>query len=108
MDLRTPSVSINDQTGPAGAPDGSDPLRGILGSLLGESPAAQKARVEEASKAANDVSGLVRRKKPAADEKGADVQSGGTGRDGKRKADALDEVEEAIFEKKPKVDAQAE
>ena len=40
-------------------------LGGILGSILGESKAEQKARVAEATKGANDLSGLVKKKKPA-------------------------------------------
>ncbi|KAI9707519.1 MAG: hypothetical protein M1836_000480 [Candelina mexicana] len=108
LDLRSPSVSLNDQTGPAGAPDGSDPLRGILGSLLGETQATQRARVEEATKAANDVSGLVRRKKPAAKESGGDAQSGSSSNNGKRKVDSVDKVEDVnAASKKAKVEDQA-
>jgi len=58
-------VSLNGVTGLAGAPDGSDALKGILGSLLGQSPAAQKARIEEVTKSANDLTGLIRHKKKA-------------------------------------------
>jgi HAT1-interacting factor 1 len=77
-----PSLNI------AGAPDG-DPLGGILGSILGESPAAQKARIEEATRSANDLSGLVRhKKKPAAaaatQPTPGDAQANGNG---KRKLD---------------------
>lgn len=53
-------------SGPAGAPDSADPLRGVLGAILGESTADQKARIAEATKNANDLSGLVKKKKPAA------------------------------------------
>lgn len=42
---------------------GSDPVGGILGSLLGASPKAQKARIEEATKEAIDLTGLVRHRK---------------------------------------------
>lgn len=54
--------------GPADAPDASNPLGGILGSMLGETPAQQKVRIEQATKGANDLSGLIRKKpaKPAA------------------------------------------
>lgn len=55
-------MSINDPTG-AGSVDGTNPLNGILGSILGESATAQKLRLDEASKGARDVTGLVRRKK---------------------------------------------
>ena len=74
--------------GPAGAPSGSGPLNGILGSILGEDPAQQKARIEEATKKANDLSGLVRhKKKPAQTEELSAKQTHGAG---KRKLD-LDE-----------------
>lgn len=53
--------------GPAGTHDGSDPLNGVLGAMLGESPAEQKARIEQAMKSANDLSGLVRHKKKSAE-----------------------------------------
>lgn len=36
-------------------------MSGILGSILGESPAAQKERLEEAMRGAKDVSSLVRK-----------------------------------------------
>ncbi|KAI9836825.1 MAG: hypothetical protein M1819_000990 [Sarea resinae] len=59
-------LSSNPSQGPAGAPSADpNPLSGILGSLLGESPAQQQARLDEASKSANDLTGLVRRKRPA-------------------------------------------
>ena len=47
--------------------DGLTPLGGILGSMLGESPAAQTLRLDEASKGAKDLSNLVKRKKPMAE-----------------------------------------
>ena len=37
-----------------------------MGAILGETPADQKARIAEATKNANDLSGLVKKKKPAA------------------------------------------
>jgi HAT1-interacting factor 1 len=41
------------------------PLAGILAQAMGESPAQQKVRIEEATKNARDLTGLVRhRKKP--------------------------------------------
>ena len=66
VDLRSPAVSLSGIQGPAGAPgqDG-DPLKGVLGAMLGESKAEQAKRIEEATKGANDLSGLVKhRKKP--------------------------------------------
>ncbi|KAL8794705.1 MAG: hypothetical protein Q9195_002780 [Heterodermia aff. obscurata] len=62
LELRQPPISINDPTG-TGAVDGAKPLSGILGSILGESNTAQKTRIEEASKGAKDLTGLVKRKK---------------------------------------------
>ncbi|GAM85847.1 hypothetical protein ANO11243_038550 [Dothideomycetidae sp. 11243] len=61
-DLRNP-VALNG-SGPAGAPD-NDVLGGILGSLLGETAAQQKARIAEVTKGANDLTGLVKKKKAA-------------------------------------------
>jgi HAT1-interacting factor 1 len=47
--------------------DSFDPsvFQGLLGGLLGADPATQKAKLEEATKSANDVSSLVRTKKKA-------------------------------------------
>lgn len=60
-DLRRPPVSINDlnQNG-----DGFNTLGGILGQLIGQSSSEQKARLEEATKKANDLSAFVRKKPP--------------------------------------------
>ncbi|KAG9844903.1 hypothetical protein KCU98_g11309, partial [Aureobasidium melanogenum] len=49
---------------PVGAAE--NPLRGILGGMLGETPADQKQRIAEATANANDLSGLIKKKKPAA------------------------------------------
>lgn len=65
IEIRQPPVSINDPTG-TGTIDGANPLSGILGSILGESPAAQQARLTDASNNATDLTNLVKRKKPAA------------------------------------------
>lgn len=84
---------MNGITGPAGAPDGSNPLVGMLGSLLGESTAQQKSRIEEATKTANDLTGMVRKKKPAT-AKPAEAST-------KRKLEGDDE--EGADGKKPKI-----
>ncbi|KAF2773613.1 hypothetical protein EJ03DRAFT_255354, partial [Teratosphaeria nubilosa] len=65
VDLRNPAVSMSglNAAGPAGAPDGSDPLRGILGAMLAESKAEQQKRISEVTATANDLSGLVKHKK---------------------------------------------
>jgi HAT1-interacting factor 1 len=64
-------------------------LGGILGSTLGESPAEAAARVEEAKKTANDLTGLVRHKKKPANDSTAGTPEPSTtnGANGKRKAE---------------------
>lgn len=59
--MRQPPVSINDPHG-IGALDGSTPLNGILGAILGETRDQQKQRLEEITKDAKDITGLVRKK----------------------------------------------
>ena len=85
-DLRKPPVSVNDASGPAGASIDNNPLGGILGEMLGESPQAFKARIEEASKGANDLSGLVKHKKKPVTTNLESSSSGDV--KGKRKASA--------------------
>lgn len=91
--------------GPAGAPDGSDPLRGVLGAMLGESPAQQRARIEEASRNANDLTGLVKHKKRSQGD--ASVADAAINGKSKRKADTENEGETMIG-KKVKVEAARE
>ena len=50
-----------------GALDGSDPLRGVLGAVLGESKAEQQERLREVTSQANDLSGLVKKRKAKVD-----------------------------------------
>lgn len=72
VDLRNPSPEALTAGGPAGvAPDGSDPLRGVLGAMLGESKAEQAKRIQEATSSANDLSGLVKKRKAKAPEPAA-------------------------------------
>ncbi|KAI9661280.1 MAG: hypothetical protein M1821_009607 [Bathelium mastoideum] len=106
VELKNPTVSTDNVLGPAGAPDGSDPLRGILGAMLGESPAQQRARIEEASKNANDLTGLVKhRKKPKNDTAVVETATNGGS---KRKAE-VDDAADGLAGKKAKVeDAGAE
>lgn len=95
LDLSNAPISVNDPTS-TGTLDGTNPLSGILGQILGESATEQKKRIEEATANANDLSGLVRRKK----EKGS---AGGTPAPveemekekvgGKRKVGFVDEVD---------------
>lgn len=103
VELRQPPVSINDPTG-TGAIDGANPLSGILGSILGESPAAQKARIEEATKGAHDLTNLVKRKRPASDDRQDGVPSAAVNGGGKRTLEFADEVQEAGSMKKAKVE----
>lgn len=107
VELRQPPVSINDPTG-MGTIDGSNPLSGILGSLLGESPAAQKSRLDEASKGAKDLTNLIKRRKPAEGEASKASESHRIQGNGKRKVDIIDEVEEVGTGKKAKIPDGAE
>lgn len=79
--------------GAAGAPDPSNPLAGILGQIMGESTTEQKARIDEATKNANDLSGLVRKKKPIAVQSTSGVEE--VNGKGKRKLDVTDAGSEA-------------
>ena len=88
--MREPPVSVNDPTG-TGTIDGTNPLSGILGSILGESIEAQKARVEEATRNANDVSGLVKRKKGERHEDGVAESQTSASRAKRKAANVEDE-----------------
>ena len=101
VELRQPPVSLNDPSG-MGTLDGSNPLSGILGSILGESPAAQKARLEEASKGATDLTNLVKRKKPAETEASRTAETE-VHTNGKRKVDFAQEMEEVGTGKRAKI-----
>jgi HAT1-interacting factor 1 len=108
-ELKKPPVSINDPKG-TGTLDGSTPLNGLLGQILGESKDEQSKRLEEASRGAKDLTGLVKRKKgrsPAAQEKSAPgdrAPNGPATTNGKRKAgDFAEGVEELGTGKKAKV-----
>ncbi|KAK1253829.1 hypothetical protein MKX07_001906 [Trichoderma sp. CBMAI-0711] len=76
VDLRKDPLSASDLLG-----DGANPLGGILGAAFGQSAADVQARVEEATKNAVDLTGLVRKKKAKVDD--AEAANG----NGKRKAD---------------------
>lgn len=94
-DLRAPAIRIPTVIGTAGSADEA-PLGGVLGSILGESPAEQQARLEEAKKGANDLSGLVRKKKPAAETAkpaatAEPPQENSNATNGKRKLDETDD-----------------
>ena len=70
-----------------GVSDGSNPMGSLLGSILGESATESKARIEEASKNANDITGLVRRKKDKSNDGEEIVKTGEMNGNVKRKAD---------------------
>lgn len=107
VELRQPPISLNDPTG-VGTIDGSNPLSGILGSILGDSPAAQKARLEEASKGANDLTNLIKRRKPAKGDASEGSELDAIQSNGKRKIDFGDKVEDASSGKKAKISDGAE
>ena len=96
-------MSIADPRG-TGPIDGAAPLSGILGSILGESAGAQKARIEQATEQANDLTDLVKRKKPTASTE-ADLGQNGTPTTGsKRRVGFAEEVEELGTGKRAKVE----
>ena len=69
--------------------------------MLGESPAQQRAKIEEASKNANDLTGLIKhKKKPHGD---ATVTNNVVNGSSKRKVEAEDK-DERMTGKKAKVD----
>lgn len=61
VELRQPPVSINDRTGMGTVPDLSS-INGILGSILRESPAVQREKLEAASIGAADLTNLIKRR----------------------------------------------
>ncbi|PMD25245.1 hypothetical protein NA56DRAFT_677059 [Hyaloscypha hepaticicola] len=100
-ELKAPPVDVKDALyGPAGALD-VNPTGGILGATLGESPAEAAARIEEAKKTANDLTGLIRRKKAKPDAATPEPTASTNGTSGKRKAE---DVVEENDSKKVKVD----
>ena len=80
-DLRSPPPSTSDPT-PAADLDPNNPLTGILGSILGESPAEQRMRIEEATRGARDLTGLVR---SGPKRKAGEEGEGGAGENGEGK-----------------------
>jgi HAT1-interacting factor 1 len=82
---------------PVGAAE--NPLRGILGGMLGETPTDQKQRIAEATANANDLSGLIKKKKPA-------TAAAAPGPASKRKLE--DEENKEASSKKAKVEVEDE
>lgn len=96
--MSKPPVDVKDVL--YGSTSDTNPMGGILGATLGESPADAAARIEEAKKTATDLTGLVRRKaKPDASTPEPSASTNGT--NGKRKAE--DETEDS-GSKKAKVE----
>jgi HAT1-interacting factor 1 len=89
-ELRKPPVDVNSVLG------ADNPMTGILGATLGESASETKARVDEAKKNANDLSGLVRKKEKKPEPAAA---ADGTNGNGKRKAEDDAAAEEADSKK---------
>ncbi|KAK7719193.1 hypothetical protein SLS57_005928 [Botryosphaeria dothidea] len=111
-DLRGPAISLSAPSNPAGAPDPANPLSGILGELLGQAPAEERAEQKKKIEGASDISGLVKRKKPAAAATAGSASSaGGASKENgleassasgtKRKSEA---PEDETVEKKAKVE----
>lgn len=94
LDLRRRPVSV----ATAGQNDDLNPLNGVLGQILGQSPEEQKARLEEAVKNANDLSSFVKKKKqPTTASTQAALQNANGG---KRSVEEVDGEQAA---KRPKV-----
>ncbi|KAL8729412.1 MAG: hypothetical protein Q9166_004742 [cf. Caloplaca sp. 2 TL-2023] len=101
IELRQPPVSINNPS-KSGDGDGITPLGGILASILGESPAAQRVRLDEAAKGAKDLSELVKRK-PTTNAVPTTTEEDTTQTNDKRKVEFVDEVVEVSTEKKARL-----
>ena len=92
--------------------DGATPLNGILGAILGETASQQKQRLEEASKQAKDITGLVRKKekKPAEETTGSTQPANGVSpglepkAGTKRKVEFADEAVELDSSKRARVE----
>ncbi|KAL8930865.1 MAG: hypothetical protein Q9208_000406 [Pyrenodesmia sp. 3 TL-2023] len=103
IELRQSPISI-DNSATGGNGDETVPLGGILGSILGESPAAQREKLNEASKGATDLSNLVKRKKPSVNPASEEVEDDIAGKSGgKRKVEFVEEVVEVGTGKKAKL-----
>ena len=71
IDLRRPPVSIEESN------DKNEAfLKGILGQMMGETPAQQAARLDAATKNANDLSGLVKKRKQPSSQPSEGASSG--------------------------------
>lgn len=87
---------------------GGESVGGILGAALGQSAVETEARIEEAKKTANDLTGLVRKKGKSAAAEGAPASTADeaepqSGANNKRKAED-DVVMEDESSKKPRTE----
>lgn len=103
VELREPPVSIGDPTG-TGTIDGTNPLSGILGSILGESPEEQKTKLHEVSRDATDLTKLVKRKKYTQGEPHNMSMNEPPRTNGKRKVDIAEAVEDPGIAKRTKLE----
>ena len=62
-ELRKPVETMATAGSSGPTPDGADPLRGVLGAMLGASKAEQAKVLQQATSQANDLSGLVKKRK---------------------------------------------
>ncbi|KAL8943306.1 MAG: hypothetical protein Q9216_001149 [Gyalolechia sp. 2 TL-2023] len=98
-ELRQSPVAFNGTSASDNA-DRAEQLGGILGSILGEPPAAQREKLDEASKGAKDLSNLVKRKKPTPSVVPETVDDADVKSNGKRKVEFVEEVVEVGTGKK--------
>ncbi|KAI9048650.1 hypothetical protein LZ554_007481 [Drepanopeziza brunnea f. sp. 'monogermtubi'] len=105
-ELKGPAIDIKEALYGSASMAGVNPMGGILGATLGETPAEAIARIDEAKKSAKDLSGLVRKKtKPAAEEELTASSSAVTpaaaseSTNGKRKAEEDGDVVESDSKK---------
>ncbi|KAK8151062.1 hypothetical protein IWX90DRAFT_134441 [Phyllosticta citrichinensis] len=71
-ELRAPAISLSAPSNPAGAPDASNPIAGVLSELLGQPSEQERKELEGKLKGASDISSLIKRKKPAPAANGGD------------------------------------
>ncbi|KAK6841587.1 hypothetical protein PG987_002447 [Apiospora arundinis] len=83
-DMEQRLVDLKNPVDVEGALGAENPMTGLLGAALGESKAETEARIQEAKKNANDLSGLVRKKEKKAEDEAEAAATEANG--GKRKA----------------------
>ncbi|GAB7323058.1 hypothetical protein MBLNU13_g05575t1 [Cladosporium sp. NU13] len=76
-ELRKPVETMATAGSSGPAPDGADPLRGVLGAMLGASKAEQAKFLQQATSQANDLSGLVKKRKAKVVEGESEVEGKG-------------------------------